>query len=479
MNFTIRIGLEVHIQLKTATKLFSDEPVAFGQKPNQSISPVTVGLPGTLPSFNQKAVDLAIILALAANCKINHQITFDRKNYFYPDLPKGYQITQQKNPVGLQGEITYIDHQKQIKKLTIKQIHLEEDSAKSIYTNHHLSIDYNRAGIPLAEVVTDPALTSPEEAAAFIEYLKNLSEELGISTGKMETGALRCDANISVNTPNKNYGHNEIKNLNSTKGLKTALKLEIERQKNELLTKSFKRGYTLHFDDKENKIIFSRKKEKARDYAYIPEPDILPVHIDEETIQKLEAGIHELPVQRYQRFLVSYGLPKEGAWALSINKELSVFFEELYPWVLDKHEFIHFLMGPFRLLNKKEADGFSLRQEQKDQVVSLINMITQGEVSRETAYQNIWPTLLNSENKTTFDIAKENDLLINNNDAELLEVIQKIISEFPEEKDAFQNGKSKIIGFFMGQIMKATKNRFQPQKIKKLLLEELKNKDYK
>jgi aspartyl-tRNA(Asn)/glutamyl-tRNA(Gln) amidotransferase subunit B len=235
----------------------------------------------------------------------------------------------------------------------------------------------------------------------------------------------------------------------------------------------------LHFDDKVNKNIFSRKKEEACEYAYIPEPDILPVHIDEETIQKREAGIHELPAQRYQRFLDSYGLPKEGAWVLSINKELSVFFEELYPWVLDKHEFIHFLMGPFKLLNKKEANDFFLRQEKKEQVVSFINMITQEEISRETAYQNIWPVLLNSENKTTFDIAKENDWLINNNDAELLEVIQKIISDFPEEKNAFQNGKSKIIGFFMGQIMKTTKNRFQPRKIKQLLLEELKNKNYK
>src|SRR6056297_1277245 len=372
MNFTIRIGLEVHIQLKTATKLFSDEPVVFGQKPNQLINPVTVGLPGTLPSLNQKAVDLAITLALAANCKINHQITFDRKNYFYPDLPKGYQITQKKNPVGLQGEITYIDHQKKIKKLTIKQIHLEEDSAKSIYTNHHLCIDYNRAGIPLVEVVTNPALTSPEEAAAFIEYLRNLSEELKISTGKMEAGALRCDANISVNTTNKNYGHNEIKNLNSTKGLKTALKLEIERQKNEFLTKSFKRRYTLHFDDQENKNIFSRKKESASDYGYIHEPDILPIDITREKIEKLKKEMHELPAERFLRFIKHYHLKRDIAYIFSRDHHFSLFFESVYHEIIDKQELIHFLSGPFKSMDKEDTKKWYHSKALKANIISLI-----------------------------------------------------------------------------------------------------------
>lgn len=474
MDFTIRIGLEVHIQLKTATKLFSPEPYIFGQTPNHSIDPVTTGLPGVLPSVNQKAIDLAVIVALATNCKINRQITFDRKNYFYPDLPKGFQITQKTNPVGVQGEVAFINHKKEIQLLGIKQVHIEEDAAKSNYHKDKRYIDYTRAGVPLVEIVTTPGLYSPEDAAAFLDYLRILAKECGVSDGKMEEGAIRCDANVSVSLNNTHNQYNEIKNLNSVKELKTALQLEIKRQQNEFKSNAFKRGYTLRFNSSLNRNDFSRKKEKARDYAYIPEPDILPVNIDEETIQKQEAGMHELPAERYQRFLDSYGLPKEGAWVLSINKELSVFFEKLYPWIIDKHEFVHFLMGPFKLLNKKEATRFFLRQGQKDQLVSLINMITQGEISRETAYQNIWPALLNSENKTTFDIAKENDWLINNNDAELLEVIQKIISGFPEEKNAFQNGKSKIIGFFMGQIMKTTKNRFQPRKIKKLLLEELK-----
>jgi len=474
MNFTIRIGLEVHIQLKTATKLFSAEPIVFGQKPNQSINPVTVGLPGTLPSLNQKAVDLAITLALAANCKINHQITFDRKYYFYPDLPKGYQITQKKNPVGLQGEITYIDHQKQIKQLTIKQIHLEEDSAKSIYTNHHLCIDYNRAGIPLVEVVTNPALTSPEEAAAFIEYLRNLSEELKISTGKMEAGALRCDANISVNTTNKNYGHNEIKNLNSTKGLKTALKLEIERQKNEFLTKSFKRGYTLHFDDKENKNIFIRKKESALDYGYIHEPDILPIDITLEKTEKLKKEIHELPAERFQRLISQYHLKRDIAYRFSQDHYFSLFFESVYPEIIDKKELIHFLTGPFKSLDKRVKTKYYSGKALTTNIISLINMITRNEISRETAYQNLWTKLPFSENKTTFDIAKENGWLLSNNDTELLDVIREIIANFPDEVKDFQNGKTKITGFLMGQIMKKAKTRFQPQRAKMLLIKELK-----
>ncbi|MDY6799888.1 MAG: Asp-tRNA(Asn)/Glu-tRNA(Gln) amidotransferase subunit GatB [Bacteroidota bacterium] len=473
MNFTIRIGLEVHIQLKTATKLFSDEPVTFEQKPNQSISPVTVGLPGTLPSLNQKAIDLTIILALAANCKINHQITFDRKIYFYPDLPKGYQITQKANPIGLQGAITYINHKKQIKKINIKQIHLEEDSAKLIYKDHQLLIDYNRAGIPLAEVVTYPELKSPEEAVSFLEYLKFLSKELNISSGKMQMGAIRCDANISVNMPNKNIGYNEIKNLNSTKALKYALRYEIDRQKNEFKNNTFKRGFTLSFDEQQNKTIFSREKVSVADYGYIIEPDILPITITRSKIDTLKTKISELPAKRFQRLIQQYQLKKDVAYTISLNHDLSMIFESVYPEILNKQELIHFLLGPFKSTDKKYAEKSYYNKKLKSNIISLLNMITQNKISRETAYQNLWPKLLVSKNKTTFELAKSNKWLLNHNETELLAIIKKIISEYPEEVEKYKNGKSKIIGLFMGQIMKRTKYRFQPQRAKLLLIEEL------
>ena len=476
MNFVIRIGLEVHIQLKTATKLFSMEPHVLEQIPNNSIDPVTTGLPGVLPSINQKAIDLAIILALASNCKINRQITFDRKNYFYPDLPKGYQITQKANPIGLQGKITYIDHQKQIKKLTIKQIHLEEDSAKLIYQDQQLQIDYNRAGIALAEVVTYPELKTPEEAVAFLEYLKFLSKELNISSGKMQMGAIRCDANISVNRPNENHGHNEIKNLNSTKALRNALKYEIARQKNEFVNNTFKRGFTLSFDAQKNKTLFSREKESVADYGYITEPDILPITITRAKIETLKTEISELPSDRFQRFIKQYQLEKNVAYILSLNHDLSLFFESVYPKIINKQELIHFLSGPFKAIDMKNAEKCYDNKKLKSNIISLLNMITQNEISRETAYQNLWPKLLVSENKTTFDLAKTNKWLLNHNETELLTVIKKIIDEFPEEVKKYKNGKSKIVGFFMGQIMKRTKNRFKPQKAKILVLEELNKK---
>lgn len=473
MDFTIRIGLEVHIQLKTATKLFSQEPYVFGQAPNYYIDPVTVGLPGTLPSLNQKAVDLAITLALATNCEINRQISFDRKNYYYPDLPKGFQITQKSNPVGINGELMFINHKKQIQKIGIAQVHIEEDSAKTNYNMDQRFIDYNRAGVPLAEVVTSPGLSSPEEAAAFLENLRILIKENHFSDGRMEEGAIRCDANISVNKFNTNKQHNEIKNINSVKELKTALKLEIQRQKKEFLSTTFKRGYTLSFNSRLNRNEFSREKEKASDYAYITEPDIQPIRISEKTIKSLGSSLHELPADRFQRVIGQYGLKNELAWTLCVNRDLLVFFEALNLKVSNKQELIYFLLGPFKSLKNKEMEIYFHHQWPKANLVSLINMITERKITREIAYQNIWPKLLNSENKTTFDIAKENDWLIYNDDAELLEIIQKIISDFPEEKKKYLKGTLKIVGFFMGEIMKKTKNRFLPQKVKMKLLEEL------
>ncbi|MEE4197854.1 MAG: Asp-tRNA(Asn)/Glu-tRNA(Gln) amidotransferase subunit GatB [Bacteroidales bacterium] len=474
MDFTIRIGLEVHIQLKTATRLFSAEPYAYGQSPNRFIDPVTLGLPGTLPSINARAIDQAITLALAAQCSINRRITFDRKNYFYPDLPKGYQITQKTNPVGIKGSLDYIDPRKKIRTLEIKQVHLEEDSGKSIYQQHRISIDYNRAGVPLAEVVTSPGLSSPGEAAAFVDYLKILVRELGISTGKMETGAIRCDANISLSRPDETHGHNEIKNLNSTRALKKALTLEIERQKNEYNTHTFKRGYTLHFDDQKNINLFGRKKESAAEYGYIPEPDILPVYLSRKKEEKLKRKIPELPAQRYQRFMEQYQLSADRAYWLTMNKDLSCFFESIYPGTEDKQELIHFLTGPYRSLDKKiNRRKFLTDKRFKMNIISLINMITRNEISRESAYQNLWPMLPFSENKTTFDLAKSGGWLLRKPGDELLEVIRTTIAEFPEEVSAYRNGKSKILGFFMGFIINKTKKRYQPQKIKRLLLEEL------
>ncbi|MFP4024407.1 MAG: Asp-tRNA(Asn)/Glu-tRNA(Gln) amidotransferase subunit GatB [Thiohalospira sp.] len=473
MDFTIRIGLEVHIQLNTTTKLFSPEPYVFGQEPNYYIDPVTVGLPGTLPSINQKALDLAITLALATNCEINRQIFFDRKNYFYPDLPKGFQITQKSKPLGINGELAFMNHKNQIQKIGITQVHIEEDSAKSNYNMNQRFIDYNRAGVPLMEVVTSPELSSPDEAAAFLEYLRILVKETDINNGKMEEGAIRCDANISVTNFNTKKQHNEIKNLNSVNELKTALKLEIQRQKKEFLSNTFKRGYTLSFTSRLKRNLFSREKEKPSDYAYITEPDILPLIISEESIKRLENNLHELPAERFQRALAQYGLKNEQAWTICVNRDLFAFFEALNPEISNKQELIHFLLGPFKSLKNTETEIYFHHQWLKANLVSLINMITEREITRETAYQNIWPKLLNSENKTTFDIAKENDWLISNNDAKLLEIIKKIILDYPEEINKYRKGKLKIVGFFMGQIMKKTKNRFLPQKVKMLLLEEL------
>ncbi|MFO7827735.1 MAG: Asp-tRNA(Asn)/Glu-tRNA(Gln) amidotransferase subunit GatB [Bacteroidales bacterium] len=475
MDHIIQIGLEVHIQLKTRSKLFSPEPYLFGNEPNYFIDPVTTGLPGTLPSFNQKVLDFALILATALNCKINQQITFDRKNYFYPDLPKGYQITQKTNPVGYDGTISFVNHKKQLKSLKIHQVHIEEDSAKSSYKNNDRMIDYNRAGVPLLEIVTAPELKSPEEAAAFIDYLKIMIKELGISDGEMEKGAIRCDANVSVNKFHDQKGYNEIKNLNSTKELKTALKQEIKRQQQEFVTNNFKRGFTLNFKTRPNNISFSRKKDDLLDYAYINEPDILPVYITEQKISKLKSDLPKLPAERFKFLLEKYSIRSEAAYVISINKKLFILFEHLISDVSDPAELIHFLLGPFLSLHKKHPDQFNNLKLLQSNILILIDMISDGRISRENAYQKLWPKLIFSKNKTTFDIAKENDLFINNSDEALFSVIRKTIENYPNEVNAYNNGKNKVLGFFIGQIMKITENRFQAKKIKQLLIDELKN----
>lgn len=470
----IQIGLEVHIQLKTGSKLFSPEPYVFGKEPNYFIDPITMGLPGTMPSFNRKTLDFAFIMAIAANCKINQQIIFDRKNYFYPDLPKGYQITQKSCPVGYSGSLPFINHEKKIKNIRIQQIHIEEDSAKSNYKKKYHTIDYNRAGVPLIEIVTAPELKSPEEAAAFINYLKIIVKELGVCHGEMEKGNIRYDANVSVNKIQNQKAPNEIKNLNSVKELKTSLQLEINRQQHEFISNKFKRSYTLSFDTKTETISFSRKKETLSDYAYIHEPDILPISISEKTTTKIKTGLPKLPADRFKFFLENYPLNINSAYTLSIDKNLSAFFKNVTPNILDLPELIHFLLGPYKSLMKKYPDKLINQKFFQANIVSLINMISNGEISRENAYQKLWPELIFSENKTTFDIAKENNWFINNSDEELFSMIRKTIEKYPKEVYAYKNGKNKLLGFFTGQIMKITENRFQAKKIKQLLIDELK-----
>lgn len=474
MDDVIQIGLEVHIQLKTGSKLFSAEPYVFGKEPNYFIDPVTMGLPGTLPSLNKKALDFALFMATATNCKINQQITFDRKNYFYPDLPKGYQITQKSCPVGYSGSLSFINHEKKIRNIGIQQIHIEEDSAKSNYKKTFRTIDYNRAGVPLLEIVTEPELKSPEEAAAFINYLKIMVKELGICDGEMEKGNIRCDANVSVNKIRNKKAHNEIKNLNSVKELKTSLQLEITRQQHEFISNQFKRSYTLSFNTKTETISFSRKKEALTDYAYINEPDLLPFLISEKTTKKIKAGLPELPSDRFKFLLENYPININSAYTLSIDKNLSAFFKDVTPNISDQKELIHFLLGPFKSLKKKYPDKFNNQKLLQANIVSLINMISNGEISRENAYQKLWPAMIFSENKTTFDIAKENNWLINNSDEELFYMIRKTIEKYPDEVYAYKNGKNKLLGFFTGQIMKNTENRFHAKRIKKLLIDELK-----
>jgi aspartyl-tRNA(Asn)/glutamyl-tRNA(Gln) amidotransferase subunit B len=473
MNFETIIGLEVHVELKTDSKIFSPAPAHFGAEPNTNTNVIDLGYPGVLPVLNKRAVEFGMKAAMALNCQIATETKFDRKNYFYPDNPKAYQISQFDQPIGEHGWIE-IEVNGQKKKIGITRIHLEEDAGKSTHSGDGYSlVDYNRQGTPLIEIVSEPDIRTPEEAYAYLEKLKSIIQYTGVSDCKMEEGSLRCDANISL----RPYGQEkfgtkaELKNLNSFNYVRKGLEFEQIRQEKELLSGGVILQETRRFDEATGKTILMRVKEGSDDYRYFPEPDLVSLHIDEDWKNRVRAEIPELPDQRKTRYVEELGLPAYDAMVLTLTKEMSDFFEATLQEGADAKQASNWLMGEVSAyLNsaQKELDETALTPSG---LAGMIKLIENGTLSSKLA-KKVFRELVENGGDAE-EIVKAKGLVQISDEGALLKIVTEILDANQQSIEDFKNGKDRALGFLVGQIMKATKGQANPPMVNKLLIEEM------
>ncbi|CAI8818520.1 MULTISPECIES: Asp-tRNA(Asn)/Glu-tRNA(Gln) amidotransferase subunit GatB [Bacillus] len=472
MNLETIIGLEVHVELKTNSKIFSASPTEFGADPNTQTSVIDLGYPGVLPTLNKEAVNFAMKAAMALNCEIATETKFDRKNYFYPDNPKAYQISQYDKPIGENGWIEIeVDGKK--KRIGITRLHLEEDAGKSTHTSEGSLVDYNRQGMPLIEIVSEPDMRTPEEAYAYLEKLKSIIQYTGVSDCKMEEGSLRCDANISLRpVGQEKFGTKaELKNLNSFTYVQKGLEHEQVRQEKELLSGGIIQQETRRYDEATKKTILMRVKEGSDDYRYFPEPDLVELYIDDEWKERVRASIPELPDARKVRYVEELGLPAYDAHVLTLTKEMSDFFEATIADGADAKLTSNWLMGEvLAYLNKqqKELKDVALTPAGLSKMVQLIE---KGTISSKIA-KKVFNELIEKGGDPE-EIVKAKGLVQISDEGTLRKVVTEILDNNEQSIEDFKNGKDRAIGFLVGQIMKATKGQANPPLVNKILLEEI------
>lgn len=470
------IGLEVHAQLLTDTKIFCGCSTKFGNEPNSNTCPVCLGHPGVLPVLNKKAIEFTVLMGLATNCTINKHSIFARKNYFYPDLPKGYQISQYEEPICENGFVEVHPKDSVPGKIGITRIHIEEDAGKSIHDQSSSTlIDANRCGVPLIEIVSEPDIRTSEEAYLYLTKIKQLVQYLGICDGNMEEGSLRCDANISVRLKGNNqFGvKTEIKNMNSFRNVERAIEYEVNRQI-ELIEDGEKIiQQTLLWDADANEAYPMRSKEEAHDYRYFPDPDLLPVEIDNHWLKELKSSLIELPDEKLNRFINNYKLPLYDSEIITNNRELADYYEKITA-VTDEYKLAsNWLIGDIlSVLNDKKLsiNEFIISP---DNLGKLINLIKEGTISSKIA-KEVFAEMLNN-NSDPETIVKEKNLVQISNPEELSEIIKQITAKHPEQISDYKSGKEKVFGFFIGQIMKETKGKANPKLVNDLLKQILSN----
>ncbi|MUV38607.1 Asparaginyl-tRNA synthase (glutamine-hydrolyzing) [Lentibacillus sp. JNUCC-1] len=473
MNFETIIGLEVHVELKTDSKIFSSSPNAFGDQPNSNVNPIDLGYPGTLPVLNEEAVNFAMKAAMALNCDIATDTKFDRKNYFYPDNPKAYQISQFDKPIGENGWIE-IEVGGRKKRIGITRLHLEEDAGKLTHGDDGYSlVDFNRQGAPLIEIVSEPDMRSPEEAYAYLEKLKNIIQYTGVSDCKMQEGSLRCDANLSLRPIGQEaFGtKTELKNLNSFTFVQKGLEFEEKRQEKELLSGGVIGQETRRYDEKTKETILMRVKEGSDDYRYFPEPDLVPLYIDEAWKERIRQSIPELPDARKQRFVEELGLPEYDAEVLTNSKEMADFFEGAVAEGADIKQASNWLMGEISgYMNKhlKELNELAITPESLGKMIKLIE---DGTISSKIA-KKVFAELVEKGGDPE-KIVKEKGLVQISDESELTPIITKILDENEQSIIDYKNGKDRALGFLVGQVMKATKGQANPPMVNKILKREM------
>ncbi|VAW38987.1 Aspartyl-tRNA(Asn) amidotransferase subunit B @ Glutamyl-tRNA(Gln) amidotransferase subunit B [hydrothermal vent metagenome] len=472
MEFETVIGLEIHAQMKTESKIFCGCSTEFGAPPNTHVCPVCLGMPGVLPVLNRQVVENAIKLALATELTINRENRFARKNYFYPDLPKGYQISQFELPIAEHGRVE-IEVDGARRWIGITRAHMEEDAGKLIHAEHEPEsyVDLNRAGTPLLEIVSEPDLRSPDEAVAYLKKIHAIVRYLEISDGNMQEGSFRCDANISLRPVGRQeFGiRTELKNMNSFKNVQLALEYEVRRQRDVLLDGGEVVQETLLWNPDKNRTEPMRGKEEAHDYRYFPDPDLPPVLIDEEWIERLRQSLPELPDPRRQRFMAAFDLPAYDAGILTSSRELADYFETACT-IYDQPKKLSNWIGT-ELLREYGPERIGECPVRPESLARLLIMIEEGAISGKIA-KTVFAAMLESGTEPDV-IVKEKGLVQMSDEGALLTLVQEIVAANPAQAQQFRDGKTKVLGFFVGQLMQKTKGQANPQIANKLFRQAL------
>ncbi len=472
------IGLEIHVQLATHSKAFCGDDARFGGAPNTQVSAVSLGHPGTLPRLNRRQVEFAVRLGLALDCAINLVSTFDRKNYFYADLPKGYQITQDRQPICVGGRIE-INTAEGAKTIRLHHIHMEEDAGKSMHDAdpHHSLIDLNRAGVPLLEIVTEPDLRSADEVDALMTAMRQLVRYLDISDGNMEEGSMRCDCNISVRKQGDTQLNNrcEIKNLNSMRFARRAIEYEVQRQIGIMEMGGVVVQQTLNFDPETGITTPLRSKEDAHDYRYFPEPDLPPVVITPQQLEQIRAELPPPPWALRHRLVNEFYLSAYDANLLTEEKETALFFIELAKHDANYKGFANLIINKILPWCQEQVIKISAFPIGFSTLAAFVQLIDSGKVSHSNAYQRIFPTLLQSPEQEPLKVA-EMLQLIQSDDASFIEqIIDDVLAQHADKVNAYRKGKKGLMGFFVGEVMKRSKGQAEPKATNALLLQKLEN----
>ena len=461
MEFETVIGLEIHAQLKTVSKIFCGCSTEFGAPPNTQTCPVCQGMPGVLPVLNRKVVEFAIRMGLATESKINRSNQFARKNYFYPDLPKGYQTSQYDKPIIERGQVE-IEVSGETKVIGITRMHMEEDAGKLVHDEREpvSYVDLNRTGTPLLEIVSEPDMRSPQEATAYLKKIHAILRYLDICDGNMQEGSFRCDANISLRpVGQKEYGtRTELKNMNSFRNVQAALEYEIRRQRDLLLDGGKVVQQTLLWDPDTGRTESMRGKEDAHDYRYFPCPDLVPVEIDEQWIEEIRTTLPELPDARKKRFIAEYGLPPYDAGILTGERELADYFELAVKSEADPKKISNWIMT--ELMRELKGEGIGTCRISAQQLAQLLLLIERGTISGKIA-KGVFQIMFET-GKDPEVIVREKNLVQVTDEGEIMTVVRQIVEQHPDQARDLREGKEKLIGFFVGQLMKQMKGKANP-----------------
>ncbi|MBB2145100.1 Asp-tRNA(Asn)/Glu-tRNA(Gln) amidotransferase subunit GatB [Pedobacter sp. LMG 31464] len=476
--FELVSGLEIHVQLNTQSKIFSSDSAAFGAKPNEHISAVSLALPGALPKLNKEVVAKAIRIGLALNCEINQHNFFDRKNYFYADLPKGYQITQDNSPICKNGYLNVVLANGEEKRIGINRIHLEEDAGKSLHDQDakYSYVDLNRAGVPLIEIVTEPDIRSAEEASALLTEIRQLVRHLNVSDGNMEEGSLRCDANISIReNGSTEFGTRcEVKNLNSIRNVRRAMEFEFNRQIEVIGNGGKIIQSTLNFDANKGTTSPMRTKEEANDYRYFPDPDLQPISISDEWLNEIKSAMPALPKEIAKQLVAEFGINKVEANMLAEDTDLFTYFNAAKTKVNNQKSLVNWLLGSIRALLNEEGIGIGAYKVKPNQLADVINLVDDKKISQQNALQQLLPALVINQNKTAESVAAELNLLIVEDNDAISEFIDEVLTKYNPQVEAYKSGKKGVLGLFVGEVMKLAKGKADAKKISDLIIEKLK-----